>query len=218
MGGMEAFEVSLRNKKGLEYICVCDNQSHSRSMRRSVALYQILIVMSKALVICVTLVLSCGYGPAFSQHSTGADSISFVYAMWNSEQRKAMLLHMDLTESEKSSFVPVYDAYSRAVSALEIERVQLIDLYLKHFRQLNEDEILKIYEKMLRKDFEVAKVRILYYRKIRKVLSGAQANEFMALDESLRTLFHLELQKDAPALALSKAAIFSMNARYNTRK
>lgn len=174
--------------------------------------------MSKALVSFMALVLSCGCGPAFSQHSTGTDSISFVYAMWNSEQRKAMLLHMDLTESEKSSFVPVYDVYSRAVGALEIERLQLIDLYLKHFRQLNENEILKIYEKMLRKDFEVAKVRILYYRKFRKVLSGAQANEFMALDESLRALFHLELQKGAPALALSQAAIFSMNARYNARK
>ena len=160
------------------------------------------------------LIFVCGFActfPAMAQSST--DSISFIYSLWNAEQRKAMLLHMDLSESEKSSFTPVYDTYSRIVAVLEIERLQLLHQYFKSSVHPGEGEILRLYGKLLQNDYELAKLRIQYHKKFRKVLSCSRANEFMSLDQSLRTLFHLELQKNAPAMVLSRAAIYSINNR-----
>lgn len=166
--------------------------------------------MKKILFLFFACGLVCSH-PAIAQSPT--DSISFVYSLWNAEQRKAMLLHMDLSESEKTAFTPVYDTYSRVIAVLEIEHLQLLHQYFKGSAYPVEDEILLLYGRLLQNDFELAKLRIQYHKKFRKVLSCSRANEFMSLDQSLRTLFHLELQKNAPAMLLSQAAIYSMNNR-----
>lgn len=141
------------------------------------------------------------------------DSLSYVYTLWSAEQRKVMLMNMDLTESEKSAFVPVYDTFARIAGVLEVERLELLSRYTMH-SDSEEDELVKLYEKILQKDLDLAKLRRQYYRKFLKVLSSTQASEFMALDESLRAAFYLELQRRDPAVALSEAAILSLNRRY----
>jgi len=173
------------------------------------------IIMVKVIAICCAIGFSFWSQSIWAQDST--DSISFMYSMWNSAQRKAILTHMDLTEPEKAGFYPLYDAYARIIGVLETERLHFIDMHAKHSGRLDEMEIQKVYEKVLQKDFEIARVRIQYHKRFRKVLSAGQANRFMALDESLRSLFNLEVQKNGPALALSRAAIYSMNARFKNQ-
>ena len=167
------------------------------------------MVISRVLIIFITAVLP--FLCVTSKAQSVSDSISYVYSRWNAVQRKVMLTQLDLSESQKSAFVPLYDEYSHLMGLLETERLRLVELYTRNTEHMNDNKVQGMYGYLLLNDLERAKARIRYHRKFRRALTPALADRFMALDESLRSLFYLEQQRKVPALATG--TIFSMHLR-----
>ncbi|MBL6448080.1 hypothetical protein JMN32_17310 [Fulvivirga sp. 29W222] len=126
------------------------------------------------------------------------------YMLWQEEQRKIILLHMHLTESERMAFWPVYSDYQQAIEDLEIEYLQIIELQSEYGGELKESHKMRLYTELLEIDVELAKLRKYYYKRIRAVLSSSRAIEFMRLDYAMWTLFRIENRKDKLALKFEK--------------
>lgn len=149
-----------------------------------------------------------------SQAQLPKDSVEIVYGLWSAEQRKAVLLHMQLDESEKMTFWPVYQLYCKAMEPSEVESLQIMELQRKYSKELKEKEVSKLYEELLENQWLQTKIRMQFYKKFQKALSPSRAAEFMELDHSLRTLFRLELQKNTRLTEISEAAVYSMSTQY----
>ena len=139
--------------------------------------------------VIVLLVSICSIIPASHVISqTGImDSAKFIHQAWQSQQRKAVLLNIGLTEFEKSSFWPVYESYCQAKEYLELEYLNIMLVYSNYLHTSNQTEAQRLYRLLLYNDRELAKIRLKYYKQICRALPASKANAFMRLDESFRT-------------------------------
>ncbi|ELR71617.1 hypothetical protein C900_02425 [Fulvivirga imtechensis AK7] len=133
------------------------------------------------------------------------------YNLWKAEQRKVIYLHMQLTETERMAFWPVYDDYQQAIEDLEVEYLQIMELQTGYVGELKESDKVMLYDALLENDCVLAKVRRSHYKKMRSALSASRATEFMRLDHALRTLFRLEIQKNTPVLEISESMVSQFN-------
>jgi hypothetical protein len=114
------------------------------------------------------------------------DTARYIHQEWLSQQRKAVLTTIGLTEFEKASFWPVYESYCRAKEYLELEYLNIMLVYSDYLNTSNQGYAERLYRLLLNNDCELAKIRLKYYRQICRALPTSKANAFMQLDNSFR--------------------------------
>jgi hypothetical protein len=150
-----------------------------------------------------------------TQHSTVKaqaveDSLRYAESIW-SMKKKAIVLHqMSLSESEKSSFWPVYESYSRATQYIEMEYIYLISLLAKYVSINNENKVESLSSRILKNDLQLAKARRQYFKKFTRALSPAQAGKFMQIDNTFRTMLRIEMQKETPSIDMLETTLYTM--------
>lgn len=134
------------------------------------------------------LVLICAIIPTSHVISqTGImDSTKFIHQAWLSQQRKAVLSNIGLTEFEKASFWPVYESYCQAKEYVELEYLNIMLVYSNYLNTSDQTEAQRLYRLLLCNDRDLAKIRLKYYKQICRALPASKANAFMQLDESFR--------------------------------
>jgi hypothetical protein len=155
------------------------------------------------IVACFILSNSC------LQAQESLDSIKLIHTLWKVEQTKTILSQMHLKESEKSAFWSVYNAYRRATEIFDLEYLQIMNLSQKHPNDPDGKETEMLFAALLDNDYALAKVRKHYFKIFCKALPPAKASEFMMIDNSLRSLFRLNLEKDTPLKAVSETTVYS---------
>lgn len=156
-------------------------------------------------VLLLTLIISFSIHPTTKAQTVG-DSVRYVESVWNMHKKGLVLKFMSLTEAEKSAFWPIYDSYSNAIQYLEMEYIQILSDYAKDFKGLEAHDIERQSATLLKNEFEMARVRKQYYRKFSRALSPLKATEFMQLDNTLRTMLRLEVQKNPDPVIASHLA------------
>lgn len=139
------------------------------------------------------------------------DTIRFIYEIWRVEQRRAIVQYFDLEESEKVSFWPIYNSYYSAIEQAELEYIEGVSMLAR--RSPNENLAKEVVNALLENELTIARYRKQFFRKFCRALPRAKAREFMTLDESMRMLFRLQLQKNSPLLRMSQEAVLHANER-----
>jgi hypothetical protein len=130
------------------------------------------------------------------------------------KKKEAVLKYLPLTEAEKSAFWPIYDNYNEAVRYFEMEYIQILSDILNGRSAMSNEKIEKLSSQLLKNDCLLAQVRKTYYRKFKRVLSAGLASDFMQLDNMMRSMLRLELQKDSPPMVVSQLAIYKTSENY----
>ena len=131
------------------------------------------------------------------------DSAKYIYQAWVSQQRKAVLTAIGLTEFEKASFWPVYESYCKAKEYLELEYLNIMLLYSDYLNTSNGSYAQRLYRLLLNNDCELARIRSKYYKRICRALPTLKANAFMQMDNSFRAFIRDKVRgKPSPKVPL----------------
>jgi hypothetical protein len=105
-------------------------------------------------------------------------------------KKKALILReLNLTESQKSSFWPIYDSYELATEYVEAEYSFLRWKFSNHFQGLNSHEQYELSAQLVEDEFLIARIRKQYFKKFRKAITAEQLTTFMQLDQQERNFF-----------------------------
>jgi len=114
---------------------------------------------------------------------------------------------MDMTEAEKSSFWPLYENYCQTIRYLELETLEIIDVYHRFGKSLPTKEAEHYMKRLVQNDHVLDKVRKQYHRKFTRALSADRAKQFMEFDDNLRNLIRFEVRKKAQAAEMAQASL-----------
>lgn len=133
------------------------------------------------------------------------DSLLFTDRVWSLKKKAVVLEHLEMTEAEKASFWPVYEGYHTAIRYLEMEYIFLNARYMNEFRNLSGNKLEELSSQILKNDFQLAKMRKLYFKKFKKAISPELASSFMQLDQTWRKQMREELlSKPVQTASLAK--------------
>jgi hypothetical protein len=139
------------------------------------------------------------------------DSVRYMESVWSMKKKEIVVKQMQLTEAEKAAFWPVYDSYSNAIQFIELDYVQIMGTYATQV-DLTEKKLAALSQRMLKNDLLLARVRKQYFRKFSRAVSPLLAEQFMQLDNSMRTIIRAEMQQpSAAATTASPVAVRNKN-------
>lgn len=121
------------------------------------------------------------------------DSLLFADRVWSLKKKAVVLEYLQMTEAEKASFWPIYEGYHTAIRYLEMEYIYLNATYITEFQNLPGEKLEELSSQILKNDFQLAKLRKLYFKKFKKAMSPELASSFMQLDQTWRMRMREEL-------------------------
>lgn len=162
--------------------------------------------MKKYFVYLLTLLLIIvSVFPSFAQ--VVSDTTRFSESLWSMKKKRMVLDYMDLSEGEKAAFWPLYENYYQAIRYIEMETVEILDLYHRSAGTLPPDDYERYTKRILLNDLLLAKVRRQYFKKFSKALSPVIATEFMQFDDTMRMVLRLDVKSKAEEASLAKASL-----------
>ena len=114
---------------------------------------------------------------------------------------------MDMTEAEKSSFWPLYESYCQTIRYIELETLEIIDVYHRFGKTLPPKEAEQYAKRIVQNDHLLAKVQKQFRKKFTRALSAERADQFMEFDDQLRTMIRFEVRKKAEAGEVAQASL-----------
>lgn len=130
------------------------------------------------------------------------DSIRLIYTVVAQQERNVILNSMQLAESEKEAFWKVYELYSRDKEPLTMQCIALMTLSRKWNRVISDKDIGTLYAAQLHNDYLLSRMRKVYFRRFKKVLSSLQASQFMELERSLWLSACLRYRQNLPLTSM----------------
>jgi hypothetical protein len=119
-------------------------------------------------------------------------------------KKKALILRqLNLTESQKSSFWPIYESYELATEFVEAEYSFLRWRFSNNFQRLNSHEQYELSAQLVEDEFLIARIRKQYFKKFRKAITAEQLTTFMQLDQQERNLFRERIASVARPMYLT---------------
>ncbi len=151
------------------------------------------------------LISACLLIMELSFGQTTFDSIRCEHRISLLKKKALILKQLNLTESQKSSFWPIYESYELATEFVEAEYSFLLWQYARQFKSMNSKEQYEASAQMVEDEFLIARIRRQYFKRFRKAISAEQLTAFMQLDQSERTSFRMRLVYNTNADAITAA-------------
>lgn len=135
------------------------------------------------------------------------DTTRYSETVWSMKKKKMVMEYLDLTEAQKASFWPIYENYCQAIRYIEMETLEILDLYHRTGASMKPVDIEKYSKRVLQNDLMLAKVRKQYYTKFSKALTPDIASSFMHFDNMMRMVIRMEARSGADEAAVAKASL-----------
>jgi hypothetical protein len=137
----------------------------------------------------------------------GDSSAIYDETLWNMKKKRLVVENMDLTEADKSSFWHLYEDYSRAISGIESENLQIIMACADKSLGLDQRDLEVYSKRLLQNDLLLDRLRIQYYKKFSRALSPDLASRFMQLDDNIRMMVRFDVQNKMDSANEAQASI-----------
>ena len=140
-------------------------------------------------------------------HIIVSDTARLSESLFSMKKRKMVMDIMDMSEAEKSSFWPLYESYCQTIRYIELETLEIIDVYHRFGKTLSQKEAEQYAKRIVQNDHLLAKVRKQFHRKFTRALSTERADQFMEFDDQLRSMIRFEVRKKAEAGEVAQASL-----------
>ena len=107
---------------------------------------------------------------------------------------------MNFTESEASTFWPVYKEYASAQQAIAAKRWNLIVDYAQNIDKMDDQKAKDLSQRMFAIDDEIQSLRKTYYPRFEKALGAKRAAKFYQVDNRLSLIVNLQLSSEIPLI------------------
>jgi hypothetical protein len=133
--------------------------------------------------------------PVFAQYE---DEIELTRAIIQTERQAIVTAAMELDDSQRDAFWPLYREYRAARETVGDRRVALITDYAKNYEKLSSAQAEQMLDEFLRFQTEDLKLRKKYVKKFRMILPPKQVTLFFQLENKLDTVIDHEIAAEVP--------------------
>ena len=157
-----------------------------------------------ALSICVS---GIGAGPATNAASaqtattsqSGIDQdIQLLRQDIRSKKKQLVAANLKLTDTEATTFWPVYDQYTAELVKINDEKYALIKDYVDTWGTMSDDQALSLTKRALAVERNVADLRIRYVPLFSKVITGKKVATFFQIERRIQAVIDLQLSSQLP--------------------
>ena len=143
-------------------------------------------------------VIMIGFVGNAAAQNTPADNMEIVKEKIRTDKKLFIATNMQLTETEATSFWPVYDAYQAELETLVNRKGKLIEKFAANYENLSDDTARSLLDSNLSIDSEYQKLRQSYLAKFRGVLPDKKVARFYQLESKIRAIVEFEFAARIP--------------------
>jgi hypothetical protein len=137
--------------------------------------------------------------PAVSQDKP-ADNMKILRDKIKADKKLLVAANMDLTESEATSFWPVYNEYQKDLTAINKRIVKLIDSYATDYQAntLTDEKAKKLIDELVAIEQAEGGLQASYVPKLSKVLPAKKVARYLQIENKIRAVVKYDLASSIP--------------------
>ena len=148
----------------------------------------------------LTLVLAAADSKAFAQRETEQieKELALLRRDLRAEKKKIIAMNVPLTETEATTFWPVYDRYTEEMRKHNDEFLSVIKDYAAKQKTLTDADAIGMIAQWTDIQIRLAQTRRKYVPLFEKVIPGKKAAHFFQIDHRLYALMDLQTASEIP--------------------
>ena len=116
------------------------------------------------------------------------------------DKRAFIEKYMDLTQAEGKEFWPYYNSYQFDLQKINDRLIKLIDAYAKNYKNLSDQDAIKMVNEYLAIERDQLKQKELYFQTLRKTLPVKKVTRYLQLENKINALVKFELAAKIPLI------------------
>ena len=106
--------------------------------------------------------------------------------------------YMELTQAEAKEFWPYYNSYQFDLQKINDRLIKLIDDYAKNYKNLSDQDAVKMVNEYLAIERDQLKQKQLYFRTLEKKLPAKKVARYLQLENKINAMVRFELAAKIP--------------------
>jgi hypothetical protein len=147
------------------------------------------------ILLTITLIGLVGFAQA---QDKPADNMEIVKEKIRTDKKLLIATNMQLTESEATTFWPVYEAYQAELGKLRDREIKLIEKFAAKYETMSDDAAKNLLEDSLSIDSDHQKLRQSYLAKFRGVLPDSKVARYYQIESKIDAVLEYELARRIP--------------------
>jgi hypothetical protein len=115
-----------------------------------------------------------------------------------SKKKQMIAANLKLTDSEATTFWPVYDQYTADLVKINNEKYALIKEYADSWGSMTDEQALSLTNRELNVEKNVADLRVRYVPILSKVIPGKKVATFFQIERRIQAVIDLQLSSQLP--------------------
>lgn len=137
--------------------------------------------------------------PAYAQHQS---EIELHYQMVETERQAIITATLPLTDTEATTFWPLYSEYRRDVKKTEQRRLELLELFSKNVESLSRQDTEHLTSSAAEIDVDRQKLKRKYFSRFAKSLSGAKLFRYYQIETKLEAIHRVKWTQKVPLASI----------------
>jgi len=148
-------------------------------------------------ILCAVLLISV---PAAAQTKLSNTDLQILLDKIKADKKLVIASNMELTEAEKMTFWPIYDAYQKDLQALNDRLVKTLRAYADAYiaKTLTNEQAKKLSDDSIAIEADEAKLRTSYAAKLNAALPGRVVARYMQLEGKIRAALRYDMASSIP--------------------
>ena len=140
--------------------------------------------------------------PLYAQTLSAAAErdIAISLRMINDKRNTSLAFNMSFTKEEKDAFWPLYRKYRDAMTNVSTRQLDVIVDYANHYENMTEKKARELLDRSLIYQEQALKVKQLYVKKFRRILSNIKVTRLMQLENRMDAAVRLKLSEGIPLI------------------
>ena len=155
--------------------------------------------MKRSLVL-LALAISLGLTSNAGAQIEGSDANRLTRSAVQAERQAIIATILQLDETERAVFWPLYQEYRNDLNAAINSRVDFLDQYFASYETLTDKEAVALLERHLAWEQEALKIRTKHAKKMSKALSGRTVAKFFQIENKMDIIIDYEMAGEIPLI------------------
>jgi hypothetical protein len=133
------------------------------------------------------------------------DAIEIVRAIYQGDRQALLAEKLELSESEKAGFWPLYRSYRADMDKLGDELVKLVLEYADYYPDVPEDRAARLLKRYVALEKKLVEKRAWYLKRAGKMLPAAKVLRWAQLENRMDLALRLQLAVNIPVIPADKS-------------
>jgi hypothetical protein len=148
-------------------------------------------------ILCAATLLGV---PAIAQSQTSDTDWKILLDKVKADKKLVVASNMNLTETEKMTFWPIYDAYQKDLQAINDRMIRTLEEYANAYnnRSLTDEQARKLTNDALAIEADEVKLRSTYAAKLNAVLPAKTVARYIQIEGKIRAILRYDMASVIP--------------------